>query len=230
MAVKLPYSAITPIPQNRPAATPALWNTRYAEINANFRRVAEFSPVGVCETEPDDAQKTVQIENFDLRTGAACAVLFKKANAAQGATLDVSGTGAKPITYLGSPVGTIEIAAGSIVHLIYESGQWRIVSGIDASGIYLPLKGGEMTGPITVLAPTEDMHAATKQYVDSAVGGVDLSPFARKDGTAFTGAVTVQAPTEDANPATKAYADEGDEFGKGVFAAFKLFNEENNIE
>lgn len=32
----LPHAVITPIPNNEPDATPALWNTRYAEIDENF--------------------------------------------------------------------------------------------------------------------------------------------------------------------------------------------------
>lgn len=37
---------------------------------------------------------------------------------------------------------------------------------------YLPLAGGAMTGPMTVQAPTADMHPATKAYVDSKAGSV----------------------------------------------------------
>lgn len=36
----------------------------------------------------------------------------------------------------------------------------------------LPLSGGALTGAVTVLAPTADMNPATKQYVDTAVGGI----------------------------------------------------------
>lgn len=32
----LPHNSITPIPNNEPDAVPALWNTRYQEIDANF--------------------------------------------------------------------------------------------------------------------------------------------------------------------------------------------------
>lgn len=32
----LPYNTITPIPNNEPDAVPALWNTRYSEIDKNF--------------------------------------------------------------------------------------------------------------------------------------------------------------------------------------------------
>lgn len=40
------------------------------------------------------------------------------------------------------------------------------------ANLYLPLAGGAMTGPMTVLAPTADTNPATKAYVDSKAGGV----------------------------------------------------------
>ena len=36
----------------------------------------------------------------------------------------------------------------------------------------LPKTGGKLTGALTILAPTEDMNPATKQYVDSAIGSI----------------------------------------------------------
>jgi len=33
----LPHNTITPIPDNEPDAVPSLWNTRYVEIDENFR-------------------------------------------------------------------------------------------------------------------------------------------------------------------------------------------------
>ena len=35
----LPHNTITPIPNNEPDAVPALWNTRYTEIDDNFRNL-----------------------------------------------------------------------------------------------------------------------------------------------------------------------------------------------
>ena len=35
--------------------------------------------------------------------------------------------------------------------------------------------GGSFGGTVTVATPTENLHAATKQYVDSLAGGIDVS-------------------------------------------------------
>lgn len=50
---------------------------------------------------------------------------------------------------------------------------------IPASGDYtaeqvgaLPISGGNVTGPMTVQAPTANMNPATKKYVDDLVGGI----------------------------------------------------------
>lgn len=270
MAVKLPNRAITPIPNTRPAATPSLWNSRYAEMNENFRKLAEFSAVGVCETEASSVEKTVDLTDFVLLNGSSVDVLFTMTNAAANPTLNVNGTGAMPIQYHGEAIEARRLTARHVYRLVYLNSAWHVAGDIDVSDMYLPLSGGtitgalevqtptaanhaatkdyvdtkvrqidfapyarkdgtDFTGAVIVLEPVSDSNPATKNYVDNAVRSVDLTPYARKDGTAFTGAVTVLEPTADANPSTKAYTDAGDEFGKGVYAAFSLFNEENGI-
>lgn len=229
MAVKLPNRAITPIPNSRPAATPSLWNSRYAEMNDNFRKLAEFSAVGVCETEASAVEKTVALTDFVLLNGSAVDVLFTATNSAANPTLNVNGTGAMPIQYHGEAIEARRLTARHVYRLVYLDSAWHVAGDIDVSDMYLPLTGGTITGELFIQPPTKDGHAATKQYVDDTVNDIDLSPYARKDGTAFTGAVTVLEPTADANPSTKSYTDAGDEFGKGVYAAFALFNEENGI-
>ena len=51
----LPHNTITPIPNNEPDAVPALWNTRYTEIDDNFRNLD--GRVGTNENEVAAARK-----------------------------------------------------------------------------------------------------------------------------------------------------------------------------
>ena len=80
----------------------------------------------------------------------------------------------------------------------------------DVSGVAnaaLPKNGGTMTGALTLAgAPTQDLQAATKKYVDdnSGKGALMLS------GGTMTGPLTLNgAPTSDLMAATKKYVDDG---------------------
>lgn len=94
---------------------------------------------------------------------------------------------------------------------------------------YLPIAGGTLTGALSVLAPTENAHAANKQYVDNQITALNIGQYATttalneglaekadnadlvdlmpKSGGTFTGEVNVQDPTSASNPATKEYVD-----------------------
>jgi microcystin-dependent protein len=57
-----------------------------------------------------------------------------------------------------------------------DGGEWRLVGGTvtaePVSGLYLPLSGGTLTGPLYLATnPTDPLQAATKQYVDDNAGG-----------------------------------------------------------
>lgn len=57
----------------------------------------------------------------------------------------------------------------------YVSGQGLLTSATAAS-TYLPLAGGTVTGAITLPAnPTNNLHAATKQYVDSNTNSTSMT-------------------------------------------------------
>ncbi|WP_155373747.1 hypothetical protein [Catellatospora vulcania] len=68
------------------------------------------------------------------------------------------------------------------------------------------ISGGTLTGPLTLAgAPTTDLHAATKGYVDS---GLTLK--LNRSGGTLSGPLTLSgAPTVDLHAATKKYADDG---------------------
>lgn len=42
MPLNIPYPKITEIPDTEPDAIPALWNTRYSEIDANFKALTDW--------------------------------------------------------------------------------------------------------------------------------------------------------------------------------------------
>ena len=68
------------------------------------------------------------------------------------------------------------------------------------------------TGTVTLgQAPTGDLHAATKAYVDATAGSIDTSTLAPKASPTFTGVVTLPTITnssEATSAATKQYVDD----------------------
>ncbi len=82
---------------------------------------------------------------------------------------------------------------------------------------YLPLLGGTMLGSLILSGdPVLDLEAATKQYVDDLIAGVDggsvdLSGYVLKAGDTMTGLLTLSgAPTTGLHATTKTYVDTAD--------------------
>lgn len=150
MTVQLKHSKITEIPNTEPAATPALWNTRYNEIDANFKCLAEFQPVGTSATPAAEANKAVEIEGFVLAENAFVLVKFENANTAEAPTLDVSGTGAKAIVFNGTPVDHAYLEANKYYQFVYDGTNWVLTGDVDVRHLYLPLTGGTLTGDLTI--------------------------------------------------------------------------------
>ncbi|MFJ4626166.1 hypothetical protein [Streptomyces sp. NPDC088847] len=82
---------------------------------------------------------------------------------------------------------------------------------VDLSTTYVNVSGDTMTGALTLSgAPVNNLHAATKKYVDDAVanGGGGSSGYLPLSGGTLTGALTLSgAPTTGLHAATKTYVD-----------------------
>ena len=154
MAITLPHSAITEIPNTEPAATPALWNTRYNEIDDNFKRLATYTPVGTSSTAAGTKAKAVTINGFSLSTNAFVLVKFSNANTASAPTLNVSNTGAKAIYFNGAAVPTGYLEANKFYHFVYDGSHWVLTGDVDVRHLYLPLAGGTITGNLAVQGTT----------------------------------------------------------------------------
>ena len=154
MATQLVHSKITEIPNTEPAATPALWNTRYTEIDENFNRLASFHPVGTSSTAAATAAKTVTINGFSLATNSFVLVKFSAANSAASPTLNVSGTGAKAIYFNGSAVPASYLEANKYYRFVYDGAHWILTGDVDVRHLYLPLTGGTISGALAVTGAT----------------------------------------------------------------------------
>lgn len=131
MTAKLPHSAITPIGQDRPPAIPSLWNERYKEIDENFAALATYIPSGLCTTSGANAKKSVACANFVLSDGFFFVVKFSNDNTAEEVSLNVNGTGAKPVRYKGEAVTADKITKGGVLLLRYDGTAWDVVGNVD---------------------------------------------------------------------------------------------------
>ena len=106
-----------------------LQNIRYLE-GREFNGTGDIHHFGVCSTAGDRAAKTVSIEGMQLKYGARVQVEFTNTNTATDATLDVNGTGAKPIYFQGSPVRYGTITQNMVLTFIYDGYYWQIADGL----------------------------------------------------------------------------------------------------
>lgn len=96
----------------------------------NFDGSANINNYGYCETAAATAAKTVTVGGtFTLATGAFVIIKFKYANSASSPTLNVNGTGAKPIyqygtTKISTSSTTTGWAAGAVQLLVYDGSGW----------------------------------------------------------------------------------------------------------
>ena len=111
--------------------------------------VGDLAKIGfgtaACDTAAATAAKTVTVSNFILMKNGIVTVRFTNGNTAASATLNVSGSGAKPIYLNGQPVQPGDIRAGMKVMLQYNGTQWDIASllglepGGSASDLYVDM-------------------------------------------------------------------------------------------
>jgi hypothetical protein len=133
-------------------------------------------------------------------------------------------TGIQSFTPLaGKPAGFTG-SSGLSVRIVYTTtgSTWNWIQYFpnDPETRYLKLSGGTLTGALTLSgAPSSNLHAATKAYVDSADATLTSAAAAAqstanaalpKSGGTMTGAITLAAdPTANLEAATKQYVDSG---------------------
>lgn len=82
-------------------------------------------PYFVCDTAADTAAKTIDADGFELKEGMPILVKFTNANSASSPTLNIGGTGAKPLyrygtTAMSTGTTTTGWVAGAVMLLVYD--------------------------------------------------------------------------------------------------------------
>lgn len=94
-----------------------------ADINAGYGLVYV-----TCTTAGGTAAKTVALSGFTLIKNRPVSILFTNGFTTTSPTLNINGTGAKPIKYFGEDVAPVFIGDNTIATMVYDGTNWNIIS------------------------------------------------------------------------------------------------------
>ena len=97
-------------------------------------RPAQGGGYGNCATDATTQAKTATIDGYNLSKNVTVTLQFTKAVNVAGATLNINGTGAKPIFYKGAAIQPDIIHAGNVVTLCYDGTNYNVISIVGNEG------------------------------------------------------------------------------------------------
>ena len=109
------------------AGTATKLATTRAIDGVSFDGSAAISRYGVCATIAKTAAKVVPITGYTLVTGSVSVVKFTYGNIANSPTLNITSTGAKPITRKGVAISPEKIEVGGTYVFIYDGTNYEII-------------------------------------------------------------------------------------------------------
>ena len=130
------------------------------------------------------AAKTVALAGFALATGARVLVKFTVTNNAANPTLDVNGTGAKPIQYRGAAIAAGTLAANRTYGFVYTGAQYELVGDVDTNTTY----------PLATASNDGLMAKGDKGKLDGIAVGAEVNQNAF--GNILVGSTTIAADTK----------------------------------
>lgn len=84
----------------------------------------------VCSTAAATAAKTVSISGFTRKTGSRITVMFTNGSTVGDPTLNVTGTGAAAIRYLGANLIANDILGGAVIDFVFDGTYWQVVGAL----------------------------------------------------------------------------------------------------
>ena len=160
------------------AGTATKWATARKFNGMTVDGTADRTNYGTCSTAADTAAKTVDCTGFELVTGAEITVKFTVTNTATEPTLNVNGTGAKPIQYRGSYILPSYLANGRVYTFRYDGENYELVGDINTdtntdTKVTQTLTSTDGSYPLLLAPKSQTATKTTTAYFDS---GVTLNP------------------------------------------------------
>ena len=149
-----------------------------------FDGSANIHHYATCSTAAATAAKTVVLAGFALATGARVLVKFTVTNNAANPTLDVNGTGAKPIQYRGAAIAAGTLAANRTYEFVYTGAQYELVGDVDTNTTY----------PLATASNDGLMAKVDKGKLDGIAVGAEVNQNAF--GNILVGSTTIAADTK----------------------------------
>ena len=132
-------------------------------------------PYGQCPTAATTAEKTVSIpgtfanSNNAIPTGARIIVKFNETNSASNPTLNVNGSGAKPIYYRGSTIAAANLVANRTYTFIYNGAQYEVVGDINTDNDIKVTNTLNTTTKYNITGTTSNSTNTNTQIFDTGV-------------------------------------------------------------
>lgn len=183
--------------------------TARAIDGVNFDGSAAITHFGTCSTAAGTAAKVVSLTSFTLVTGARITIKFTVTNTAASPTLNVNGTGAKPIVYRGSAIAAGYLAANRVYEFVYDGTNYALVGDIDTNTNTTYSAGAGLTLNGTKFEHTNSVTAGTAKGDDSktlAYGGTFTIPSVTYDAQGHITAKSTTTMTMPAVPSNVASA------------------------
>lgn len=151
---------------------------------------AKTAHYGTCETEAEEAAKIVECSGFTLYTGATISVYFTNANEADTPTLNVNGTGAKPVYAYGvalSSGSSYNWDAGATVNFVYNGTEWSIS---DSSALAkIKVAEDEISARLSTISSNVNYYGTSATDASTSDKAVSCTSFVSDIENLSTGAV-----------------------------------------
>lgn len=174
----------------------------------SFNGTANITHYGECTTAAATQAKVVSVTGFTLATGARAMIKFTVTNTVGNPTLNINGTGEKPIYYRGAAISADYLAAKRVYEFVYDGTNYELVGDINTdtnsdtkvTNILNTTAKAYITGTTSNTTNTGTQVFDTGVYLDTTAGTLTATTFKG----ALSGKATSAGTADKATTATSA--------------------------